>query len=210
MYKKLCFLSGLLFLSGCVSEPYYTDEPIAILEKEDYMMDIPTGEPYAFETKEEKPVVVQKDEKIRSNPYNLDSLTQQLRHNLVGSGSQVRMENHQVRVRVAGKMAFGSNKTTLQYEFRETLYEIAQTLKAYSQTMVRVVGYTDNKGPVLKNKALSLIQAQTVADFLKNQGIGANRLLAEGKGPEEPLASNDTLAGRDQNYRIEIIIVNLL
>ncbi len=70
----------------------------------------------------------------------------------------------------------------------------------------KIVGYTDNVGKVPYNKKLSLKRANAVKAVLVKDGIAADRLTTEGKGMENPVASNKTKAGRAQNRRIEVEI----
>lgn len=68
-----------------------------------------------------------------------------------------------------------------------------------------VVGHTDSQGPQDLNQKLSLERAQSVVGFLQSNGVGEDRLKAEGKGSEEPLASNETEEGRALNRRVEFL-----
>jgi len=54
-----------------------------------------------------------------------------------------------------------------------------------------------------------LKRAQAVATYLQNRGVAANRLSVTGMGPNNPIASNATAAGREQNRRVEITLINL-
>jgi OOP family OmpA-OmpF porin len=75
----------------------------------------------------------------------------------------------------------------------------------FSKTTMEIEGHTDNTGTEATNMKLSAARAQTVMDFLKEQGIDAGRMKSSGKGPADPVASNDTPDGRSQNRRVEII-----
>jgi len=69
-----------------------------------------------------------------------------------------------------------------------------------------VEGYTDNVGTDAFNQALSEQRANTVRDYLVQQGLDRNSVSARGFGPTIPVASNDTPKGRQQNRRVEIIV----
>ena len=88
-----------------------------------------------------------------------------------------------------------------------TLDDVAATLKRYSDMKVEVAGYTDNRGPVSFNQALSQKRAQSVVNYLVSQGVSEANLVAKGYGPSDPVASNDTAAGRAANRRVELHIV---
>jgi outer membrane protein OmpA-like peptidoglycan-associated protein len=69
-----------------------------------------------------------------------------------------------------------------------------------------VEGYTDTTGTAAFNQTLSEQRANAVRDYLIQQGLDAGTITAQGFGPANPVASNDTPQGRQQNRRVEIII----
>ena len=86
-------------------------------------------------------------------------------------------------------------------------------MKKYSTCSVDVYGHTDSQGfknstaeqSAQKNKALSQQRAQSVVDYMQGKGVAANQFKnVVGKGDTEPVASNDTPAGMQQNRRVEI------
>jgi outer membrane protein OmpA-like peptidoglycan-associated protein len=68
-------------------------------------------------------------------------------------------------------------------------------------------GHTDSTGSEAYNLDLSQRRAETVRDFLIGNGVSPMRLSARGFGEEYPVASNDTLAGRQQNRRVEVVVM---
>lgn len=86
------------------------------------------------------------------------------------------------------------------------LRSLANSLKEYPNTEVMIVGHTDSQGDLVYNQGLSERRAQAAADYLVAQGIARARIRASGRGETEPVASNDTDAGRAQNRRIEVAI----
>jgi outer membrane protein OmpA-like peptidoglycan-associated protein len=70
-----------------------------------------------------------------------------------------------------------------------------------------VIGHTDNTGRVDYNQTLSEKRAQSVYDYLMNQGVSSDRMTYEGKGIHDPVASNATDEGRALNRRVEIMIM---
>ena len=73
--------------------------------------------------------------------------------------------------------------------------------------LVLVVGHTDNSGDASYNDALSLKRAQSVADYLVATGTRKDAIRVLGRGSRDPIASNDTLEGRIQNRRVDILLV---
>ena len=73
--------------------------------------------------------------------------------------------------------------------------------------MVVIVGHTDSSGDPKYNMWLSLERANSVADYLISTGINDDQLRVIGRGPKEPIASNETREGRMQNRRVDILVV---
>jgi outer membrane protein OmpA-like peptidoglycan-associated protein len=71
---------------------------------------------------------------------------------------------------------------------------------------VAIEGFTDNVGSARSNQDLSEVRVDAVRRSLLDAGIGANRITARGYGKDFPIASNDTVAGRTWNRRVEIVI----
>lgn len=103
---------------------------------------------------------------------------------------------------------FESGKAVLQTSSYKSLNELALFMKRKVSMEIRIEGYTDDVGEEQANKILSQNRAETVMKYLVGKGIAARRMSALGKGEEEPVASNDTEAGRRKNRRTEIHIVN--
>ena len=101
------------------------------------------------------------------------------------------------------KVNFGFDSTTVEERYFSDLSELADFLKRFSDVQVNVEGHTDSTGPDDYNQQLSQRRAQAVVDMLVNQyGIAAGRLEAQGFGESQPVASNDTEAGRAENRRV--------
>ena len=73
----------------------------------------------------------------------------------------------------------------------------------------QVSGFTDNTGPLAYNRTLSQQRADSVRNYLLRAGVAPQRISAVGFGPEMPIASNSTAAGRAQNRRVELQILPL-
>ena len=73
--------------------------------------------------------------------------------------------------------------------------------------MVVIVGHTDTSGDFNHNMVLSLRRAESVADYLIANGVDANKIRTIGRGPEEPIASNDTREGRMLNRRVDATVI---
>jgi outer membrane protein OmpA-like peptidoglycan-associated protein len=99
-------------------------------------------------------------------------------------------------------------KANLKPGATRSLTNVAQFLRENPERQITIEGYTDNVGSDAYNRELSQRRADSVRDFLVQSGISADRITARGLGEEYPVASNDTQAGRQQNRRVQIIIIN--
>jgi outer membrane protein OmpA-like peptidoglycan-associated protein len=101
---------------------------------------------------------------------------------------------------------FAVNQSTLQPAGQQNLRDLVASLEEYEGTEVLVVGHTDSTGTAEYNQGLSERRADAARNFLIGAGLEASRVRAMGRGLNEPIASNDTEAGRQQNRRVEIAI----
>jgi hypothetical protein len=107
---------------------------------------------------------------------------------------------------MGNSILFATGKSSLSADAQAVLAKVAYNLKQFPDTDVTVVGYTDNTGSEARNNELSQERAQAVVDYLASHGVAASRLKAVGRGWNDPIASNQTAAGRAQNRRVEIFI----
>lgn len=89
---------------------------------------------------------------------------------------------------------------------RERLAKVSGIVLAYPSLHVAVEGHTDSVGSDEYNQSLSEHRAEAVRDYLVQQGISAGTIEAHGFGKTEPIASNDTAEGRQQNRRVELVL----
>ena len=101
---------------------------------------------------------------------------------------------------------FDLNKYTLKPGAREKLAKVAGILLAYPDLKVQVEGYTDSTGTPDYNQQLSERRAMTVRDYLVGQGINLNNVTAQGFGQNDPVATNATASGRQQNRRVQMVV----
>ncbi len=101
---------------------------------------------------------------------------------------------------------FETNKAELKPGAMRNLYPLITFLKEHPQRTLLIEGYTDSTGTDSYNLNLSQRRADAVLNFLSMNGIGADRVKAQGYGKEYPVATNNNEAGRSQNRRVELII----
>lgn len=101
---------------------------------------------------------------------------------------------------------FDTGKYTLKPAAREKLAKLAGIVLAYPGLTLEIDGYTDSVGSDEFNQTLSEERASSVRDYLTEQGVSPNSITAKGFGKTNPVASNDTAEGREQNRRVELVV----
>ena len=101
---------------------------------------------------------------------------------------------------------FDLDSATLKPGAERSMAVLVDFLKARPDRTIAIEGHTDSIGTASYNQHLSDERAQAVKKLLENSGIDANRITARGMGEEYPVVSNQTMAGRQQNRRVEIVI----
>lgn len=112
-----------------------------------------------------------------------------------------------IKVTFDSGILFATGKAALTDTSRQSLRKLAGNLAQNPQTLIQIVGHTDNTGSDKINEPLSVNRAKSVYDYLMGQGVANNRMVYSGKGSTEPIASNATAAGRQDNRRVEVYIV---
>jgi outer membrane protein OmpA-like peptidoglycan-associated protein len=120
--------------------------------------------------------------------------------------ASTRSEQRGVIVTLSGGILFDTGKTSLKPGAKSTLTKIAKQLQTDPSLKIAVEGHTDNVGKAAKNQALSEKRANAVRDYLVSAGIASDHITATGRGAEAPIATNKTVAGRQQNRRVELVI----
>ncbi len=135
----------------------------------------------------------------------LDAQERQLREQLPSNIGVIR-QGDQLIVRMSQDLLFATDSSNLNPSQRDELQIVARSLLDYPSTIVYVVGHTDNTGTTAYNQDLSERRAAAVAAELRFGGVPASRVSAYGRGETQPIASNQSEAGRAQNRRVDIII----
>jgi outer membrane protein OmpA-like peptidoglycan-associated protein len=104
-------------------------------------------------------------------------------------------------------VVFETGKADLKPGADARLQPLATYLKSNPDVKVRIDGHTDAQGSDAMNQQLSQARAGAVRDALAGMGVDAGRIEAVGHGESEPVASNATAAGRQQNRRVEITLL---
>ncbi len=105
-----------------------------------------------------------------------------------------------------GDVSFNTNKAILKSGALHNVQKLSDFLKQYPQHNVLIEGYTDSIGSNELNQKLSERRAESVRNALTSMGISDNRISTRGYGESYPVAANDTVAHRQLNRRVEVII----
>ncbi len=145
-----------------------------------------------------------------------DALVSQLSQEVNQGHLQIKQYRNMLTVDVADKIFFDSGSADIKESGAVVLKKVGKALALYPDKIIRVVGHTDNV-PLSRaaqenfstNWELSVARATTVVRFLQDEcEITPERLVAAGRGPYQPVARNDTPAGRQKNRRIEIMLLD--
>src|SRR5438067_2403019 len=115
---------------------------------------------------------------------------------------------HENRIDILDKVYFAPGKTLIQSRSARLLNQIARVLKNHPEVVrIDVQGHTDSIGGTARNLALSQARAEAVVGALIRRGVAANRMVAHGFGPNQPIATNATRQGREKNRRVEFRVM---
>ena len=139
----------------------------------------------------------------------MDLQARKLRQELEGTGVRVSKNGNNIVLIMPGNITFDTNKANIKSNFKPVLDSVAKVINEFDQTKVQVTGYTDNTGTAAINNQLSAERANSVATYLRLRGVASSRIYASGLGSSNPIATNATAAGREQNRRVEISLINM-
>lgn len=105
---------------------------------------------------------------------------------------------------VLQRVTFESGRARLLPSAAVVLDEVAASLVAHPEVRIEIAGYTDSSGSAAQNNRLAAARAEAVRSSLIRRGVSADRMVARGYGPANPVASNATSEGRARNRRVEL------
>ena len=136
----------------------------------------------------------------------MDRQQRELEAELSGSGVGVARQGDTLVLRMPSDVTFASNQSAVNTRFYATLDDVAAVLNRYDQSTIDIIGHADSDGADDYNLDLSRRRASSVAQYLVNRNVLADRLYVDGRGENEPVASNATAEGKAMNRRVEIVI----
>lgn len=120
-------------------------------------------------------------------------------------GATVERVGEGIQVTFASGLLFDFNSDAIRGNARTNLDQLAQSLTEYKDSNLLIAGHTDNVGTSSYNQGLSERRANAAASYLHSRGV-SRYIATKGLGENEPVASNDSDAGREKNRRVEIAI----
>jgi outer membrane protein OmpA-like peptidoglycan-associated protein len=139
----------------------------------------------------------------------MDYQEAKLRKELAATGVSVTRTGNEIVLNMPGNLTFDTDRAEIRPDFYPVLNSVVKVLKEYEKTIIEVSGFTDSTGSDQHNLELSQRRADAVGGYLRGQGVNPARLVAQGFGEQQPIASNDTPAGRQENRRVELRLVPL-
>ncbi|WP_189442115.1 OmpA family protein [Pseudoduganella dura] len=137
----------------------------------------------------------------------MESQKQAMEQATAGTGVQVsQTADNRLRMEIPSDISFDTNRADIKDNFRPILERFATTLKENPATTVTIIGHTDSTGSDSINQPLSVERASHTRDYLASRGVSPTRVVVEGRGSREPIASNDDNSGRARNRRVEIYV----
>lgn len=136
----------------------------------------------------------------------MDAQENKLRQQLQGTGVSVTRLGDDLVLNMPGNVTFDTSQSALKGSFTNVLNSVALVLQEYDKTLIDITGHTDSTGSVAFNQQLSESRANSVAQYLRSQGVVSERVMTQGYGPHYPVASNDDANGRQLNRRVELAL----
>src|SRR4051812_43439205 len=136
--------------------------------------------------------------------HQMDQQAKELQQNI--PGAVVERVGEGIQVTFQSGLLFDFDSDDVLASSATNLRNLAASLDKYPNTDLLIVGHTDSVGTSTYNQDLSERRARATALYLANVGVAASRLKTVGRGETEPVASNATDTGRQENRRVEVAI----
>lgn len=137
--------------------------------------------------------------------HYMDEQAEKIQEDL--SGAKVERVGEGILITFDSGILFDIDSYALKPETRKNADKLAVTLNKYDETLIKVLGHTDNTGTEKYNAQLSDKRAAAVKDYLVSKDVRSGRLSDIGYGETDPIATNETAEGRALNRRVEIVII---
>ncbi len=135
----------------------------------------------------------------------MDRQAEEMREDI--EGAKIERVGEGIKITFNSGLLFDVDKSELRPKSKQELADLAKILKKYEKTNILIEGHTDATGPEDYNLTLSRQRAQSVANYLASLDVRATRFTIMGYGEQQPVATNETAAGRQKNRRVNIAIM---
>jgi outer membrane protein OmpA-like peptidoglycan-associated protein len=122
------------------------------------------------------------------------------------AGAKIERVGEGIEVTFDSGLLFDFDSDRIKPEAAKNLQELAKSLNKFGNSNLLIVGHTDSQGEDAYNMSLSERRANAASAYLQSQGVPSARISTSGRGESEPVATNDTDAGRQLNRRVEVAI----
>lgn len=137
----------------------------------------------------------------------MENQKRQMEQATQGTGVQVsQTADNRLKLEIPSDISFATGRSDINPNFRSVLDRFASGLVDNPAATVTIIGHTDNTGSDAINNPLSFDRASRTRDYLAGRGVAPQRIYVDGRGSREPVASNNTAAGRAHNRRVEIFV----
>jgi outer membrane protein OmpA-like peptidoglycan-associated protein len=117
-----------------------------------------------------------------------------------------RTADNQLKINIPNDISFDVGSAAIKPQLRAVLDPFANSLQGDPSAQITIVGHTDSTGSDALNNKLSIERADSVRDYIVTRGVAAGRVATAGRGDREPIADNNSDAGRAKNRRVEIFL----
>ncbi len=121
-------------------------------------------------------------------------------------GAKVERVGEGIDVTFDSGLLFDFDSDKIRPAAATNLTELAKSLNKFGNSNLMIVGHTDSQGDEAYNQSLSYRRANSASSYLQSQGVPSTRVSTSGRGELEPVATNETDTGRQQNRRVEVAI----
>jgi outer membrane protein OmpA-like peptidoglycan-associated protein len=153
-----------------------------------------------MQLQEQRNASAEQQEKLKLLEKNLKDARE-----TIANIASVKDDDRGMIITLQGEVLFTTGKSDLKPGAMAKLDQIAEALRGKEQRIV-VNGYTDSVGTRDNNMTLSQHRADSVRSYLVSKGIPQDLITAKGDGPDSPIATNDSIEGRAQNRRVELVV----
>lgn len=137
----------------------------------------------------------------------MESQKRQMEQATQGTGIAVsQTPNNELKLAIPSDASFDVGRAAIKPNFAAVLDQFSTGLRNNANAEVRIIGHTDSTGTDAINNPLSVERAASTRDYLISRGVRATVFTIDGRGSREPVADNNSDAGRAQNRRVEIFV----